>query len=99
MGVGSRRHIKRSAHPLADFTIPRVLLRWDVDASLLPKGQLSHVRAGTVPAGNERDAFGFDRLQCCGDVLALDARRIVLRTNQYEVVVHERIASYAVALR
>jgi len=71
----------------------------DVDAGVLPKLQLSNMRAGTVAARDERRLFFLDSLECLGDVLhALDVGRIALRPDENEVVVHHREALHALTL-
>ena len=67
----------------------------DIYGGFLPKLKLSNVRAGTIATGNERRCLRLDCLKRRYNILALDPCGIVLRPDDYEVVVHDRIALHA----
>src|SRR6185312_16301325 len=80
------------AHALPDFLVPGTLVLADVDAGDLPEIDLGLMRARLVAARNEIATLRLDRAERGNDVLrSLDARRIALRSEQDEVVVHHRI--------
>src|SRR6516225_1457892 len=96
IGLGDRRVSERRTHALTDFFVPRPFFLIDVDASRLPKIKFGDVGAGTIPPRDKGRAFGHDLLERSGDVLhSPDASRIALGSNEHKVIVHNRIALYA----
>jgi len=69
----------------------------DVDSGGVPERELGHVRSAAIAARYEWRAGGLEFLQRDDDVLAAaDLRRIALRADEHEVVVHHRITPDAV---
>ncbi len=99
IGVAGRRSVERRAHALTDRLVPGALVLIDVDAGNLPEREFGAVGAGLVAARDKRRAFVLDQFEGGGDVLAaLDAGRVALRSDQHEVVVHDREALHAEAI-
>src|SRR6185503_8064798 len=97
--VHAGRRVQGWPHARPSLAIPRALLARDVDAGRLPQLELGEMRAAAVAAGNEGSASALDLLQCLQCVLAAgDMRRIRLRPDDHEIVVHHLIAPYAVTL-
>src|SRR5262249_14738204 len=98
IGVGSGRHVESRPHPLAYILVPRTLLDLDVETRNIPKVQLCLMRARTIAARNKRSLLVPDRFECRHNVLRpLYARRVGLRSNENEVVVHYGIALHSLA--
>src|SRR6516165_85084 len=96
VGVGCRRSVERRAHALPDRLVPGMPIHLDVDIGRLPEVELGDVRAGAITARDKRRALLLDGLERRNNVLAaVDAGGIALWSDQYEVVVHHRVALYA----
>src|SRR6266545_159353 len=100
VGAHRRRSVERRTHALPGVAIPGALGFVDVDTGGLPQRELGHVRPAAIAARYEWCAGGLEFLQRDDDVLAAAGfRRIGLRADEHEVVVHHRIALDAVTFR
>src|SRR6516164_1270767 len=97
IGPGGCRHVERGTHALPNRFVPRPSLLLDVDAGGMPEIDFRNMRTGPVAARDEGCALGFDSLQCKGRVpRPLNASGIVRWSDDDKIVVHHRIALYAI---
>src|SRR5262249_16209184 len=91
--------IERRAHTLTNRLVPRTLVFLDVDTSVLPQRKFGEMGARAIAARYERSLFFLDGLKGFGDVLhTLNTCGITLRSDEDEVIVHNRVAVHSVAL-
>src|SRR6185369_1177176 len=89
-------HGDNRPHPLTSLNVPTPLR---LDTSCLPEFLLLGMGSRFVPPGYEGGPLGSDQLQGLGGGLGLgNAGRIVLRTDDNEVVVHDVPAVHAEAV-
>jgi hypothetical protein len=99
IGIARGGCIEGCAHALANRFVPGTFVLLDVDSGILvPERKLGDVRARAVAARNKGRLLFLDRLQrFCNVFHPFDVGGIALRTDQNEVVVHDRMSLHALA--